>query len=227
MVRFVSALAFALSLSLIAAPEAFAKPKPDDGAAAPAAADAYAIPEMKITKIPEIDSFFETAKAPITSLVNTRKMVDAAKDRINTSLGLATGTSFSDALANLNNKAGAMVSIATNTGKMPALHAKDAVPPDIQHAIDEFNGAMADLDTASDQLKQVTGELTTLAQQASELPGKVPDAAKSAGLSMTDQIAATKNTGTNVKTVGGAKDEAEKLGQSLAEIGTSITSTFH
>jgi hypothetical protein len=113
-----------------------------------------------------------------------------------------------------------------NTGKMPTFSAKDAVPPEVQHMIDETNGAMADMNTALDQLNQVVPELTALADKAAALPSTVPDQAKSAGLSMTDSLAAPKNTAANVKTLGGAKDEAVKLLGSLTQSATDIAAAF-
>jgi hypothetical protein len=94
---FAAALAIALSLSFVSTDAFAGKNKPDAGGEAPAA-DPYAIPEMKATKIPDVDSFFESAKAPITSVVNSRKMVDGAHARINTALGLGADITLADAL---------------------------------------------------------------------------------------------------------------------------------
>lgn len=188
--------------------------------------DPYAIPEMKLTKIGEFDSFFETGKSPIESLILTRKKVDMAQGRINTSLGLAEGVTFADSVAELKKRVEVKTKIALKKGTMPRITTADVVPDDVQKAIDEFNASLQDMESAFTTLSDVKGQLATLATQAVDLPGKAPEAAKAAGLSATDTMAAIKNTGTDVKILSTSKDESEKLFTSLSSVTTDLEAAF-
>jgi hypothetical protein len=216
-----SALVFGLMLAGVATvPELAHAGKP----AAASDADKYKIPEMKPTKIAEYDSTFQQAVEPITSVVNARKMVDAAQARFTTSMGLAADVTFADALTQLKNRGEGKINIAVKTGKFPTLSTSDVVPPDVQHAIDEFNGSVADLETAFNQLGNVQPQLVDLATKVTSF--NPAEAAKSSGLSATDTITAGKNTASNGKALSQAKDDAEKLVTSLNGMALAVESTF-
>lgn len=188
--------------------------------------DPYAIPEMKPTKIAEFDSFFDTGKSPIESLILTRKKVDMAQGRINTSLGLAEGVTFADSVAELKKRVEVKTKIALKKGTLPRITTADVVPDDVQKSIDEFNASLQDMEDAFSTLTEVKGQLADLATKAADLPGKAPEAAKSAGLSATDTMAAVKNTGTDVKILSTSKDESEKLFSSLQSVTTDLEAQF-
>ena len=197
---------------------------PEVAYAGKAAEDKYAIPEMKPTKISEYDSTFSRAVEPITSVVNARKMVDAAQARFNTSMGLAGDVTFQDALTQLKNRGEGKINIAVKTGKFPTLSTSDVVPPDVQHAIDEFNGSVADLETAWTQLGNVQPQLVDLVTQVTSF--NPAEAAKSSGLSATDSLTAGKNTASNSKALSQAKDDCEKLVASLNGMASAVETTF-
>jgi hypothetical protein len=219
--RFVTA--FALALSLAFAPEAFAGKKGgDEAASADAKKDPYAVPEIKTTKIAEFDAVFEKGRAPVTSLADTRKMVDAAQARMNTALGLGAEVTFDAALTEFEKKVETKGKLAYKKGKMPTFTMADAIPDDMQTMFTEINGAMSDFEKAATQLEGIQGELATLATATAELPGKVPEAAKSAGLKATEIPTATANTKHNTGVIATGKDQAAKLAASLNTIVTTV-----
>lgn len=220
----VSLLVLTLAVSAVES-TAVAKPKEETGAADPKK-DPYAIPQMKPTKIPEFDAFFERGKAPIESLITSRKRIDMAQSRMKTAVGLGQEVTLKSALEEFKKRLETKTRVGLKKGKIPTFTVADAVPDDLQHMVDEFNASIGEIDNAFGQLESIKGELSTLATEAIELPGKAPEAAKSAGLSATEVPAAIKNTGTNSKTLGTSKDESEALFTSVNSMVTDMEAVF-
>lgn len=218
---------FALILGLVGtlglADDAFAGKAKGDTAAQ---TDPYAVPEMKSTQIPELDAFFEKAKAPIVSVIDTRKQVDTVQANFVVAMGLPQGTPFKDAVAELQKKGEGKLEVAMDKGSMPRLKAKDAVPSDVQTGIDAFNSTMDALDQAFTNVTGLKGELQTIATEAAALPAKVPDMAKSAGLSAAQIPKSAGATKANVSTINNSKDEVGKLETSLSTLGADVKATF-
>lgn len=186
--------------------------------------DPYAIPEMKVTKIADFDSLFDRSKSPIESLILSRKRVDMAKARFNTSMGLAEDLSFEAGVEEFKKRMETKAKIALKKGTLPRLTTADVVPDDVQKSIDEFNTALDEIEAAYTQLGSIKSELTTLATEVTALDPAA--AASSSGLNALDSATAVKNTATNAKTVTSAKEESEKLVGSIDSLTGSLEAAF-
>lgn len=227
-VRLVAALAFAAAL--VVTPDAFAGKPPKGGdttttAAASAEVDPYAYPEMLATNVPDFDTFFSNANAPIKSTIDARKRVDMAQNDLADALGLAKGSPMKDAAAELQKKAERKVKVAM-TGKMPRLEATEAVPDDVQKGIDAFNAALTDMEGAFGELEGLQPQLAELATQAAGMVATAPDTIKSAGVPMPKIPASLSATKQNAKTIDTSKAEVGSLLDSLKAISADVQASF-
>jgi hypothetical protein len=190
-------IAFALALTLGASTDAWAgKSKTTETTAA--ATPTYEPVEMATTNIPSFDTFFDTAEAPLNTLIDIHKNLDTAQANLNTSLGLTAGTPFATALADLKAKAEGKITVAMDSQAMPTLSAAEGMPANVQTSLDAFNASIAAINTAVGQIATLTPQIVTLAGQVPPLIASAPTEAKNAGLSVTkipSAVSAAKNNG--------------------------------
>lgn len=198
------------------------KPKGDDTEQKADGDEAQGI-VLETTGVADIDAFFAKAQAPVDTLTNTRLSIDKINTDLATSLGLAEGTPFADAIADLQSKADGKISMAMD-GDKPTLSAEDGVPENVQTSVDAMNSGM-------DELMKVAADLPELPDQFQALieEGKTfADVSKltSMGVKPLQAPKVAKVVGNNMKALGGAPDEAKMLIESLDGMKTTLTDTF-
>ena len=181
--------------------------------------------EISATGIKEFDDVFMQAKDIQTNLTTSKTKLQTANDDVNSSLGLAKGTPFKDALADLDKKAGGKVTVLM-TGKTPTLAAADGCPENVKGAIDTTNKAVSDISSVADDMAKLASQSQALADQTAAFPAKAPDAAKNSGLGVTEIPKATKTVKSNVTIVSKTPGQVKALGDEATSMLDAVASTF-
>lgn len=140
---------------------------------------------VEMTGIESIDSVFREARDIDVRLDNARTSLTVGRDELNAALGLSEGTPFADALADLQAKAQGKLQVTMN-GTTPTLSVSDAVPANVQAAVDAANRAVGNYQAAVDELLGVKDELQGLVSACQALPGQIQKDAGSLGLKLTE-----------------------------------------
>lgn len=180
-------------------------------------------PVIKDCGIAEMDTVFKEAAGIQTSLDSAYKTVSDARTNVNSTMGVATDSPFSTAIADLASKAGGKLSVAME-GTMPKLKASEAVPDNVQKGLDAVNKLVDAGKTASDTAVGLKDKVTSLGKTMAAFPLKVPtmlgsltaDQVKTAPSIVGDNVKAGKNLATNITVI---TDE-------VTSIFTDITNAF-
>ena len=181
--------------------------------------------EITATGIKEFDDVFMQAKDIQTNLTTSRTKLQTANENVNSSLGLAKGTPFKDAMADLNKKADGKVKVAM-TGKTPTLTAMDGCPDNVKASVDATNKAAGEISAVVDNMATLTTQTKELAEKTAKFPGQVPDAAKNSNISVTQIPKVTKTVKTNVTIVEQTPGQVKALGDEATSMLDAIASTF-
>jgi len=204
----VFALAMMVSVGMSADAEA-GKKKKDKGA--DSAKEDKGLELNLDSGVESVDSIFKKAQAPMDTLHNAEAKLDAVPGAINGALGLAEGTPFKDAVAELKTKAGDKISVAMEDGGVPKLSLEDGVPDDVKTAVDNLNTALSEAVSAVMGLTEVPGQVQAVVEEAKAFD---PSTIKP----VTAVPKATKAIGGNLKVLGQVPSQVQALGESLDNI---------
>jgi hypothetical protein len=182
--------------------------------------------EIQTTGIKPFDEVFLQAKDIQTNLTGSKAKLQTANDNVDSSLGLAKGTPFADAMKDLNAKANGKVKVAVN-GKMPTLTAEEGCPENVKASVDTANKAFVEIGAVADNLAQVPAQAQALADQAAQFPGQI--SAKlitDSGLKVTDVPKVTKTVKANLTIVAQTPAQAKAVGDQAVSMLDSVASTF-
>ena len=219
------ALAFAVGLSFVGNAEA-KKPKPTEPTEAPAPAPAEGTSEstaleMKTIGIADVDNVFVQANDPLKSINDAKAKLDSLNSNLASALALPAGTPFADALNDLKTKGEGKIKMAVDEKGMPKLSAADAVPANVQSAIDAVNGGVTDLQAAVALLSAVPDQCKQVADAAAGI-----QPASLTGASPTQIPKMMKTVQGNIKTLGLVPDQVKSLVDSAASVVSTLQSTF-
>lgn len=227
----ITMIAFMVALGYVDNAEA-AKPKKGKGAqtSAPAGEEkgkgkAEAGPEkleLAETGVSDLDAFFAKAKTPVDSIVDADTKVIGVRTTLATALGLPEGTPFADALADLKTKADGKLTVAMNDKGVPTLSPTDAMPENVQAAVDSLNASLDEAGEAVSALSALPDQFKALSDEGAELPGKMP----SMGIKPLDIPKHTKTVKGNLDTLSKAPGKIKDLADSFSALTGDITSTF-
>ncbi len=189
------------------------------------AKDTTAPAEITATGIKPFDDVFMQAKDIQTNLTTSKTKLQTANDDVNTSLGLAKGTPFKDALADLNKKADGKVKVAM-TGKTPTLTAQDGCPDNVKASIDATNKAATEISSVVDNMATLTTQAQALVDQTAAFPGQVPSMAKDAGIKVTEVPKATKTVKSNITIVSQTPSQVKAVSDQAVSMLDAVASTF-
>ena len=182
--------------------------------------------EIAATGIKPFDEVFMQAKDIQTNLTSSKAKLQTANDNVDSSLGLAKGTPFADAMKDLNTKANGKVKVAMN-GKMPTLTAEDGCPDNVKASVDTANKAFVEIGAVADNLAQVPAQAQALADQAAGFPGQVnAKLITDSGLKVTDVPKVTKTVKANLTIVAQTPTQAKAIGDQAVSMLDSVASTF-
>jgi hypothetical protein len=116
------------------------------------------------TRVGEIDRLLSNAEAELRT----------GKRNLNTALELKKGTPLSDGIAELQDRAGGKLGLAMD-GRIPKLETTDAVPSNVQSAVDAVNGLTGNLTTSIADMQSLAPEIERLVKDAQKLPTRLKD----------------------------------------------------
>jgi len=166
--------------------------------------------KIEMTGIKSVDDLFKEVRAIQKNLSAVEKSINGTTSSLTTTLGLAKDTPLNTALTDLKNKADGKLQVAMN-GTTPHLSTTDAVPANVQEAIDAVNSGIADVTSSIAGLKELPTQIKSIQDKATKLdPAKIKDEAGKSGLGLGDTLSAVKIVGSNLKatsqTAGRAND---------------------
>ena len=207
--------ALLLGLALAAAPAYAKKDKGDT--------DYITIEE---TGIQEIDQIFSSVKAIQDTLIAVDTSITTTTTSLNTTLGLAADTPFTTALEDLKSRAEGALQVTLDGGS-PQLSASDAVPANVQEAIDAVNLGVSEVNSAIGDLKTLPNQLRSLQKQAASFdPGKVKEQASQAGMGLTETLEAVKIVAQDLKATSQTVDRAVEVKDASLDFMSAFTGTF-
>lgn len=175
---------------------------------------------IEVTGVADVDAVFQPAGDILNSVITARTAIDSLGTNLTTALGLPAGTPFKDALADLKTKAEGKVTFAME-GDMPKLSAGDAVPANVQQAIDAVNGGMQNVMTAATALATVPDKAMEIVNAAKGI-----NPANLAGVNPTKLPKITKQIAGNVKILTTTPEEAKALINSIGQLKTDLQASF-
>jgi len=216
------ALAMLVSLSVVTTAEAKKPPKEDTTTAAPAAG-APVVLTMASTGIADVDNVFNAAVEPLKTVQDTQAALDNLTKNLNSALGLADGGSLADALKDLKEKAQGKVTVAMNEKGMPSLKPGDAVPENVQKAIDGFNHSIDEITSLVPKLASLPDQFKAIATSAAAIS---PATLTKSGVKPLDAPKVMKAVTGNVKILGQAPTLVTGLLDSIKNLPTQVSSAF-
>jgi len=219
---------FALALvTLTVATSAEAKKPKDDSTTTPTTTEQTAAAPVALamaqTGIADVDNVFNAAVEPLKTVQDTQTALDNLTKNLNTALGLADGGSLSDALNDLKTKASGKITVAMNDKAMPSLKPSDAVPENVQKAIDGFNKSIDEISALVPKLAGLPDQFKQIAASAAAFN---PASLTKSGVKATEAPKIMKEITGNVKVLGQAPDVVTGLLTSIKALPSTVSSAF-
>lgn len=159
-------------------------------------------PEIKLLNIAEFDPTLTRAKEIHDTLAGVENKLRDANKGLATALKMPETTSLDEMLAELKKRANNKIEVGLEKGRVPKLKATDAVPSDVQAAIDTVNGMMDDLGASLEKVEGLPQQVQGLIGEVKAFPGQLSvDLLKKNNLGATDLPKVTKTLGTDVKAI--------------------------
>lgn len=216
------AIALFASFAMIDSAEA-KKPKPEPAATEEKVAEEPMSLEIQQTGVADVDNLFGKAVEPLKTLRGATDSINKMNTDLASALGLAEGTPFADALADLKTKGEGKINAAVAEGGLPQLSASDAVPANVQSAIDAINNGIREGTRMVGELSNLPAEFKEIATAAAAIN---PKSLMSSGVKATEAPKIMKAITTNTKIITSAPDELTRLTDSLTTAKNTIASTF-
>lgn len=166
--------------------------------------------EIKMTGIDAFDNVFREARDIDNRLDGAREKITSGRNNLNSALGLTKGTPFKDAVSDLRAKTKGKLELVMQ-GATPQLKVKDAIPTNVQSAVDSLNGSMQNYKNAADDILGIKGEVKSVVNAVKDFPSRLSQDYKSMNISLVDlpdQINTVKN---NVRLIGNFPHRVDKL----------------
>lgn len=159
-------------------------------------------PEIKLLNIAEFDPTLTRAKEIHDTLAGVENKLREANKGLSTALKMPETSSLDEMLAELKKRANNKIEVGLEKGRVPKLKATDAVPSDVQAAIDTVNGMMDDLGASLEKVEGLPQQVQGLIGEVKAFPGQLSvDLLKKNNLGATDLPKVTKTLGTDVKAI--------------------------
>lgn len=157
-----------------------------------------------MTGVADVDNVFSKANAPIETLRDARMKIEEISPNLVQALGLAEGTPFSDALADLMEKAEGKINLAITEQGMPTLEPGDAVPENVTMAINGVNDGVNNATAAVASLTEIPAQIQEVIAAAQ---GFNPKSLIDSGVKPLEAPKLMKTVAGNLKVLGAVKDE--------------------
>lgn len=130
---------------------------------------------IQMTGIEAFDSVFKRVGEIDGRLAASEAELRTGKGNLNTALELKRGTPISDGIAELQDRAAGKVSLAVNKQAMPKLTVDQAVPSNVQSAVDAVNAMTVNFSTSLTELAALAPEIDGLVKETRKMPARLKD----------------------------------------------------
>lgn len=177
---------------------------------------------MEATGSEALDSIFKKSESPIETIATVDADIKGMKAKFVESMGLTGGTPFSDALANLSEKAEGKINLAFDDNKWPTLSAADGCPDNVKESMLTLNSSLTEMQSAKAKLKGAGKELMVVVEEATELSSEP----KNLGLKATKVPKAMVKSKKNVKSLKAGVDVTKSLVSEIRSLVKETTAAF-
>lgn len=128
---------------------------------------------IELTGIKSFDKVFRKVDGIDQRLTNAERDLQSGQQQLNTSLELKRGAPFSDAIAELKERAEGKLELSVSTMSAPTLSTTDAVPSNVQRSVDALNALTLDVTSALDELSGIGPEIDALVRKTGDMPANL------------------------------------------------------
>ncbi len=178
---------------------------------------------IEMTGVESFDAVFREVRDVDEKLDAARVSLRSGRDGLNSALGLRKGTPFTDAVGELQQRADGKLQVVLDGGS-PKLAVSDAVPGNVQAAVDSANKSLGDYTTALSDLTAIRDDLDRLVSAAESFPMQVKEDAGSLGLRLSELPAIASTLNHNLGLMENFPNRIEKLTGELSANLAVVTS---
>ncbi len=139
--------------------------------------------DIEMTGVPAFDDVFTQVRDVDERLDSARVALRDGRTTLNSALGLTKGTPFADAYAELLDRAQGKLQLVVE-GTTPQLAVSDAVPSNVQTAVDAANSSLQSYQTALTDVTSVKDEIGDLVTACEAFPTQLASDAGSLGITL-------------------------------------------
>lgn len=184
------------------------------------------VTDIELTGITSFDNVFREARDLDERVDSAKAALDSGRSTLNAALGLAEGTPFADAVADLKAKAEGKLQVVVEEGGGLSLQASDAVPANVQAAIDSLNATLTSYKTAVADLAGAKEDVTALVEATKDFPSQIQSDFKSLDIKLTELPGKLETVRDNVRIIGNMPERVDKLGGAMQDNIEVLTGTF-
>lgn len=166
--------------------------------------------DIELTGVDALDQVFVEARDLDELLDNARVQLNSGRSNLNSALSLPQGTPFADALSELSGRAQGKLQVVMD-GQTPAIRTTDAVPSNVQAAVDSANGALASYQAALADVTRVGQESAEVARAVGSLSETITTDAGSLGLKLSEIPSVARTAQHNLGLVQNFPNRVDKL----------------
>jgi hypothetical protein len=126
--------------------------------------------EIVMTDIKAFDDVFVRVAEIDGTLSKAEKDLRRGRLDLNDALGIKKKTPIADGLAELADRAEGKLQLAVDGQGIPKLEASDAIPTDVQQALDSVNSMTSNFSTSVDELMGLDKEIDKLVKKTGKMP---------------------------------------------------------
>jgi len=183
------------------------------------------VPEIEMTGLEAFDSIFTEFKAIDDKIGGAEKSMKVARRKLNEALELEKGTPLKAGMADLAAKAEGKIQMKMN-GKQPTLSASDAVPENVNDAINALNKMTKQLTISVEELASVPEDLKRLSAASADFPSSLKDELTKSGAKITDAPKILKTLKGNLTATATLPDRSTKVAAHAGKMVVMVGEVF-
>lgn len=179
--------------------------------------------DIELTGIESFDSIFREARDLDERVDNAKAALDQGVITLNSALGLTEGTPFSDAVTELRTRAEGKLKVVVEDGGGLSLEATDAVPSNVQAAVDALNATLDSYKAAIADIGGAKDDAASLVAATKNLPSQLQSDFKSFDLALNEVPGKLATVQDNVRIIGNMPERIDKLGGAMKDNVTVVS----
>jgi hypothetical protein len=184
---------------------------------------------IELTGIDSIDEVFKQVRDIDKRLTKVDNQLAAGKTNLNTALGLKKGTPISDGIKELNRVAGNKLQLGMS-GNVPKLQVSDAVPSNVQEAVDAVNAMTTNFPGAIQDLAGMAPEIDRLIKASTKMPNKLKEEFSKGGIGFFEKLfklpKITKALTNDVKVTAGLPERTASVTKRMTDVLSTVQNEF-